>query len=87
MRERVGQRLAELNAEYAAGQKLLADLQSRQTTLEQTLLRISGAIDVLEELLEVVPLEEGPDLGVGVDVEGGGADDVGDRPAELARRP
>ena len=51
MREQLVQRLVELNAEYEAGQKLLADLQANQASVEQTLLRISGAIEVLEELL------------------------------------
>jgi prefoldin subunit 5 len=51
MRERMGQRLAELNAEYAAGQKLLAGLAAHQASVEESLLRISGAIEVLEELL------------------------------------
>jgi prefoldin subunit 5 len=51
MRERMELRLAELNAEYSAGQKLLADLKANQASLEETLIRISGAIEVLEELL------------------------------------
>lgn len=51
MREQLVQRLVELNAEYEAGQKLLADLQANQASVEETLLRISGAIEVLEELL------------------------------------
>jgi prefoldin subunit 5 len=52
MRDQVGQRLAELKAEYQAGQKLLADLDAKQADLRQTLLRISGAVQVLEELLQ-----------------------------------
>lgn len=44
-------RLHELKAEYESGQKMLADLEKRQAELHQTLLRISGAIQVLEELL------------------------------------
>ena len=51
MRDRVGQRLAELQAEHRAGEKLLADLEAQRADLEKTLLRISGAIQVLEELL------------------------------------
>lgn len=51
MKEHLEQRLKELKSEYEAGQKLLADLQARQTELQATLLRISGAIQVLEELL------------------------------------
>jgi prefoldin subunit 5 len=51
MRERLEQRIQELKAEFDAGQKMLADLEQRRATLEQTLLRITGAIQVLEELL------------------------------------
>ena len=51
MRERLGQRLTELKAEYAAGEKVMAELEANQVDLQQTLLRISGAIQVLEELL------------------------------------
>jgi prefoldin subunit 5 len=52
MRERLEQRLQELRAEYESGQKMLADLEARQEELRNTLMRISGAILVLEEELE-----------------------------------
>jgi predicted nuclease with TOPRIM domain len=52
MKEQLQQRLSELKAEYEAGQKMLADLERRQTNLQPTLLRISGAIQVLEEMLD-----------------------------------
>jgi predicted nuclease with TOPRIM domain len=51
MKEQLAQRLQELKAEYEAGQKMLAELETKQANLQQTLLRISGAIQVLEELL------------------------------------
>ena len=51
MREQLTKRLEELKAEYEAGQKLLADLEAKQANLRQTLIRISGAIQVLEEEL------------------------------------
>jgi septation ring formation regulator EzrA len=51
MRERLEQRIQELKTEFDAGQKMLVDLEQRRATLEQTLLRITGAIQVLEELL------------------------------------
>ncbi|MFP4436107.1 MAG: hypothetical protein ACLFVO_02585 [Chloroflexaceae bacterium] len=51
MREQLEQRLAALKAEFDAGQKLLTDLEQKQANLRQTLLRISGAIQVLEEEL------------------------------------
>jgi len=51
LREQLEQRLRDLKAEYAAGQQMLTDLETRQATLKDTLLRISGAIQVLEEEL------------------------------------
>jgi hypothetical protein len=51
LRQRLERRLSELKSEYQAGQKMLVDLEARQAELRQTLLRISGAIQVLEELL------------------------------------
>lgn len=50
MMERMQARLRELRGEFAAGQKALAELDAKQADLRQTLLRISGAIQVLEEL-------------------------------------
>lgn len=44
------QRLQELRAEFESGQKMLADLENKQANLRDTMLRISGAIQVLEEL-------------------------------------
>jgi len=58
MKERLEARLAQLKEEFAAGQKMLADLEQRQATLRETLLRISGAIQVLEE--ELAPPPEPP---------------------------
>ena len=51
MREQLEQRLQELQAEFESGQKMLADLETRQASLRESLLRISGAIQVLEEEL------------------------------------
>ena len=51
MREQMEQRLEELKDEYKSGQKMLADLEQKKMALEQTMLRISGAIQVLEEIL------------------------------------
>ena len=44
------QRLQELKTEYDTGQKQLTMLEARAADLRNTLLRISGAIQVLEEL-------------------------------------
>ncbi len=51
MKQQIEERLNTLKSELASGQKMLADLEAKQTNLRDTLLRISGAIQVLEELL------------------------------------
>lgn len=51
MQDKIQQRLQELKSEYESGQKMLTDLEMQQATLKTTLLRISGAIQVLEELM------------------------------------
>lgn len=51
MREQLEQRLQTLRSEFALGQQKLAELEAQEANLRQTLLRISGAIQVLEELL------------------------------------
>ena len=51
VRELVESRLKTLKAEYDKGQVQLQRLQSQLTSLQETMLRISGAITVLEELL------------------------------------
>jgi predicted nuclease with TOPRIM domain len=51
MSEKINQRLQELRQEFESGQKMLADLEAKKADLQQTLLRISGAIQVLEEML------------------------------------
>ena len=48
---RWNQRLAELKQEYRAGGEQLRALEARQRDLQGTLLRISGAIQVLEEMV------------------------------------
>lgn len=51
MEEKLLQRLRTLRHEYQLGEKALDDLEAKQLNLKETLLRISGAIQVLEELL------------------------------------
>jgi len=51
MRERLQERLLALKAELEAGERVLADLEAKRANLRETLLRISGAIQVLEEEL------------------------------------
>lgn len=62
MREQLRQRLQSLKTEYEAGQKMLADLEAKQTNLRDTLLRISGAIQVLEEALSDAEVPESSEL-------------------------
>jgi predicted nuclease with TOPRIM domain len=59
MREQLEQRVSELKAEQQKGQQMLAELEARQAELRQTLLRISGAIQVLEEMLAGPAVQNG----------------------------
>jgi chromosome segregation ATPase len=51
MKSHIQRRIQSLKAESEAGQKLLAEYEAKQRNLRETLLRISGAIQVLEEVL------------------------------------
>ena len=66
MKARLDQRLKELKTEFESGQKMLAELEAKQANLRNTLLRISGAIQVLEE-----------ELGKEGNLGGGGVDQPG----------
>jgi hypothetical protein len=67
MQTLIEQRLKELRTEFESGQKILADLENQQANIRDTLLRISGAIQVLEEMIadessiEEVPEQTGQD--------------------------
>jgi len=50
-KERLQKRLAELRAEQENGRRLLGDLEAKATELRATILRITGAIQVIEEML------------------------------------
>lgn len=65
MKSQLEARLAELRSEYDAGLGVMADLQKKEEDLRTTLMRISGAIQVLEELLaaEAPPAEGGEAAG------------------------
>lgn len=54
MKEQIVSRIESLRAEYRNGQEVLAELEGRQAGLKITLTRISGAIQVLEELLQEI---------------------------------
>ncbi|WP_442783241.1 hypothetical protein [Collimonas fungivorans] len=60
-REVIEARIRELKDNYQAGQAQLRSLEAQQKDLQQTLLRISGAIQVLQELIDVTLQAEGPD--------------------------
>lgn len=61
--ERLRHRLQELRAETESGRRMLAELDAKRADLQQTLLRIAGASQVLEELLaeqEKAPVRTSP---------------------------
>ncbi len=58
MKEQLEKRLVQLKAEFASGQKVMADLEAKQANLRDTLLRISGAIQILEELTSATAQDE-----------------------------
>lgn len=52
MHDLIEKRLEELKRELEIGQKMLAELDSKRENTRHTILRISGAIQVLEELIQ-----------------------------------
>lgn len=52
MESYLNQRLLELQSEREKGRAQMAQLEQQRTELRETMLRISGAIQVLEELLK-----------------------------------
>jgi len=53
MREQLEARLAALQNEYEIGQARLKELEAEATYVRETMLRISGAMQVLQEMLGV----------------------------------
>jgi predicted nuclease with TOPRIM domain len=51
MQEQLQKRLEELKKEFETGQARLRELEAEQAYIRETLLRISGAIQVLDESL------------------------------------
>jgi hypothetical protein len=68
MEDQARTRLDLLRQEFESGQRQLSDLDGRRAQLTETMLRISGAIQVLEELLGERPLEHAP-AGNGTELE------------------
>jgi hypothetical protein len=60
MREIINNRVKALKEEFARGEERLAALDRERTKLSEVLLRISGAIQVLEETLAETPEEPAP---------------------------
>jgi hypothetical protein len=48
MRDQLEQRLKQLKSGDESAKKMLADLEVREATIRETMLRINGAIQVLE---------------------------------------
>ena len=61
MREQLQSRLEALRKEYETGQTRLRELEAEETYVRETLLRISGAIQVLQELTEQFNQRQGAD--------------------------
>ena len=51
MKEQLEKRLQELKVEFESGQRMLAEQEAKMANLRESLLRINGAIQVLEEEL------------------------------------
>jgi predicted nuclease with TOPRIM domain len=59
MRSDMQARLEELQGEFRAGEARLRELDLETARLRETLLRISGAMQVLQELLDTAEREPG----------------------------
>jgi uncharacterized coiled-coil protein SlyX len=79
MRERLEERLKELKTEFGNGERTLQELEEQAATVRQTLLRISGAIQVLEEELGDTDEPDGVVPGLSVEEDKAG-------PATASRR-
>ena len=88
MKEKLSQRLDELKAELKAGQQMEAELEAKLVQLRSTLLRISGAIQVLEEMLDTNAAIPDPaaELPEHVDLRAMGGEDGGTSEAQVAPR-
>lgn len=80
-------RLAELKKEYQLGDAQLRELTQKETALRETLLRISGAIQVLEELLSKASETAPPSTGAASMAGEKGAGENGTSPREVLTVP
>lgn len=60
MLQQIQSRIAVLKSEFETGQTKLQELEMQQSRIRETLLRISGAIQVLEEMLASNKAAEDP---------------------------
>jgi uncharacterized coiled-coil protein SlyX len=60
MHQRLEQRLTELRKEFQEGQRVISELESKLASVRATVLRISGAIQVLEEELSLSETDRSP---------------------------
>ena len=60
MQQQIQSRIAVLKSEFETGQTKLQELEMQQSRIRETLLRISGAIQVLEEMLAANTADEQP---------------------------
>ena len=61
MKEKLEKRLKELKEEFENGKKMLAEIETKRDELQQNMLRISGAIQVINETLQEDEPEEEQD--------------------------
>jgi len=52
MKGQLENRVKELKSQLESGEKMMEELDTKRTNLGYTILRISGAIQVLEEMIE-----------------------------------
>ncbi len=59
MKKQMEKRLNELRAEYESGQQMIAETEASLANMRASMLRISGAIQVLEEQLGLEASDQG----------------------------
>lgn len=60
MKQTLATRLAALKSEHEAGQRMLEELETKRQSLTRTVLRIEGAIEVLQEMIASSDGERAP---------------------------
>lgn len=62
MKEEIKARINELKAELESGRKMMEEMEVKRTNITYSLLRINGAIQVLEELMQKQEKDNNPDV-------------------------